>query len=103
MSNSEEIPGHCYLEWSTALRFFFLMWPFELFENIANNTNLYAQYQDANFFNHCLWKKTNLAKLCIWVGFIIQIKRYLHIGKKNTYKLPREQFFQKLDPLAFML
>ena len=32
-----------------------------------------------------------------------QIKRYLHIGNEDTYKLPREQFFSKLDPLASKL
>ena len=137
---NREIPeGSDQSEWSTPLRFFFLMWPFELFKELATSTNLYAQYQGASSSNRSSWTDTNAAELCIWIGFIIymgiftqggptdelwarsdefpyhcisrfrsqsrfeQIKRYLHIGKENTYKLPREEFFRKLDPLASML
>lgn len=34
---------------------------------------------------------------------IEQIKKFLHIGGENTYQLPQERFFKKLDPLASQL
>lgn len=139
-ASNENSSGSRRSEWSTPLRFFFLMWPFELFEDLATNTNLYEQYQSGKSSNpRRPWKETNAAELCIWIGLIIymgvftrggptselwsrsgefpyhcisrfrslnrfeQIKRYLHIGKQDTYKLPCEEFFEKLNPLASKL
>ena len=39
-----EIPEDLQSDWSTPLRFFFLIWLFELFKKLATSTNLYAQY-----------------------------------------------------------
>lgn len=127
------------IEWSTPLRFFFLMWPFELFEELAININKYAQFKGAKASHSCPWSQTNAEELMIWVELIVymgvfnrggstselwsrndeylfhciskfrgqqrfeQIKRFFHIGGKSTYNLPRERFFEKLDPLAFKL
>ena len=47
------------------------MWPFELFAELATNTNTYASHKNANSSQSCHWKEVNIRELLIWIRFIL--------------------------------